>query len=67
MKFRKIFKKNKKIIRKTTRWSLVFMLSFVICLKIIENTSNNLYDLILTTPEITKFTNIQDNPFTFFM
>lgn len=50
-----------------TRWIIVLFFSFVIGLKIIENTSDKIYNLILTTPEITQFTKIQDSAFLFFM
>ncbi len=71
MKFLKKFKKslkNCKILKpQYTRWTIVLLLSLVIWLKIIENTSNELYDIILSTPEITEFTQIQDNAYLFFM
>lgn len=71
MKFLKKFKKSvKKCIvfkPKYTRWTIVLFLSLVIWLKIIENTSNELYNIILFTPEITEFTKIQDNAYLFFM
>ncbi len=71
MKFLKKIKKSAKKCKflkpRYTRWSIVLFLSFVIWLKIIENTSNELYNIILFTPEITEFTQIQDSAYLFFM
>lgn len=70
----KLLKKLKKSVKKCkllkpqyTRWGIVLLLSLVVWLKIIESTSNELYSLILTTPEITEFTKIQDSAYLFFM
>ncbi|NVP17380.1 hypothetical protein HUU51_01555 [Candidatus Gracilibacteria bacterium] len=70
----KLLKKLKKSVKKCkllkpqyTRWSIVLLLSIVVGLKIIESTSNELYSLILTNPEISEFTKIQDSAYLFFM
>lgn len=66
-KFKKSAKKCKLLKPQYTRWTIVLLLSLVIWLKIIENTSNELYNIILSTPEITEFTQIQDSAYLFFM
>lgn len=66
-KIKKTAKKCKLLKPQYTRWTIVLLLSLVIWLKIIENTSNELYDIILSTPEITEFTQIQDSAYLFFM
>lgn len=66
-KIRKTLKKCKLLKPKYTRWALVLAFSFVVWLKIIEFTSNQLYNIILATPEITEFTKIQDSAYLFFM
>ncbi len=66
-KIKKSAKKCKLLKPQYTRWSIVLLLSFVIWLKMIENTSNELYNIILSTPEITEFTQIQDSAYLFFM
>ena len=66
-KIKKSAKKCKILNPQYTRWVMVLLFSLVIWLKIIESTSNELYSLILSTPEITDFTQIQDSAYLFFM
>lgn len=66
-KIKKSLKKYKILSPQYTRWAIVLLFSLVVGLKIIENTSDRIYDIILSTPEITEFTKIQDSAFLFFM
>lgn len=66
-KIKKSLKKYKILSPQYTRWTIILLFSLVIGLKIIENTSDRIYDIILSTPEITEFTKIQDSAFLFFM
>ncbi|MDD3145346.1 MAG: hypothetical protein PHV23_04515 [Candidatus Gracilibacteria bacterium] len=66
-KLKKSLKKYKILSPQYTRWTIILLFSLVVGLKIIENTSDRIYDIILTTPEITNFTKIQESAFFFFM
>ncbi|NCO31441.1 hypothetical protein GW891_01065 [bacterium] len=66
-KLKKSAKKCKLLKPQYTRWTVILFFSLVVGLKIIENTSNELYNIILMTPEITEFTKIQESAVFFFM
>lgn len=61
------FLKKSRYLEKSTRWSLFFVFSFVLWLKIVEYTSNEIYYLLLSTPSLSEFTKIQENAFLFFI
>jgi len=50
-----------------TRWITFLSFVLVVFIKMIETTSNTIYSMILTTPELVDYTSLADSAFFFFV